>query len=297
MLPLVSILNLGPIKTISEYEGGCNYLYLGTLSKNVCANWPLARETRVACIITSTQRLGELPPGQFRTSCFVRGLVYAVDSQKWEQVEWIVQRLPVDYALYSDRLTSAILETGVVSAIEYVISVTEPKVARPMFRVAAVNAVCKGHREAAKYLCTRFTDNSLKHTVALAAALEGDMCLVKWWAESMHYFPVDATGGLVYKGNIEALEWLRSTESGSFSSDQLVLYASLGGHIEAVDWVLDNTATRFSQEEVCVMVCAKGLLGVFKHLVVRRSFAFNRQDCIRFAKKGSGVAAWIIVTQ
>lgn len=296
MLPLSSILNLGPAKLISEYDGGCNFLYMGTLCRDVRASWPLRPETRETCVFTSTARLGELVPGQFRTNCFVRGLVYAVDARKWNQVEWIVARLPNDYALYSDKLTSAILETGVVSAINYAISITETRAARPMYRIAAAKAVCKGHVDAAKYLCTRFADKMLKHDVAVTAAMEGNNLLIKWCLKNTHVFPSEATRALVYRGNVEALEWLRSaeTEFDPLTTDQLVLYAALGGHVEAVDWVLDNTEPRFNAEEVCLMVCAKGLLPVFKYLVEKRGFVFNREDCIRFAKKGSGVAGWLV---
>ena len=299
MLSLASILNLGPIKLISDYDGGCNYLYLGTLSRVVNATWPLAKETRAACIITSTKRLGELPPNsQFTVNCFVRGLVCAVDTKSWDRVQWITSRLPHGYTLYSDGLTSAILETGVVSAIDYAISNKEPlESARPMFRIAATKAVREGHHDAAKYLCTRFADSTLKQNVAVAAALEIDGSLVKWCIDTMHVFPTEAARALVYRGNIEALECLRSSGSDCLKCDQLVLYASLGGHVEAVDWVLNNTTNRFNQEEVCLMVCAKGLLCMLKHLVLNRGFSFNRQDCIRFAKNGSGVAGWIMMTQ
>lgn len=293
MLPLSSILSLGPTKLIADYDGGCNFLYLGTLCKDIRASWTLRTETRAACVTTSTARLEELVPGQFRTDCFVRGLVYAVDSVKWDQVEWIVARLPPDYALYTDKLTSAVLETGVVSAINYVISGAETKTARSMFRVAAVKAVCKGHSEAAKYLCTRFTDSRLSRSVLVAAAMEGDLHIIKWCIETMHDFPTDATRALAYRGNIEALEWLRSTGTDSLATDQLVLYAALGGSVGAVDWVLSNTSPRYRAEEVCLMVSAKGLLEVLKHLVDKRGFAFNRADCVRFAKKGSGVACWL----
>lgn len=296
MLP--NIISLGPTSLICEYDGGCNFLYFGTLSKDVRARWPVSTKTASNCVITSTARLEELPIGTFRTKCFVRGLVCAVNTQQWDTVEWIVPRLPSEYALYTDKLTSAVLETGVVPAIKYVISVTESKKARPVFRVAAVNAVCKGHTEAAKYLCTRFSDSRLRKNVAMAACLEGRTSLVKWCAETMYAFPPDATRALAYKGNIDALEWLR--ENGNTSelvNSQLVLYAALGGHVKALDWVLDNTETRFVAEEVCLMVSAKGLLHVLKHLVTRRGFTFNRADCIRFAKKGSGVAYWLMTRE
>ena len=299
MLPICSILNLGPTKLISEYDGGCNFWYLGTLCKDVRTSWPLRKETRETCVYTSTARLSELVPGDFRTRCLVRGLVYAVDARKWDQVEWIVLRLPNDYALYSDKLTSAILETGVVSAINYAISINETRAARPMFRIAAAKAVIKGHVDAAEYLCRRFMDNRLKQTVAVTAAMEGNNLLVKWCLENMHVFPSEATRALAYRGNVQALEWSRSAEidSDSLAVDQLVLYAALGGHVEAVDWVLDNTEPRFNPEEVCLMVSAKGLIDVLKHLVDKRGFGYNRSDCSRFAKKGSGVACWLLTRE
>jgi len=271
-------------------------MYLGTLCKDVRASWPLSSHTRGTCVYTSVARLGELGLGNFRTNCLVRGLVYAVEARKWEQVEWIVARLPREYALYSDKLTSAVLETGVVSAINYVISTTETKAARPLFRVAAANAVRKGHVDAAEYLCTRFADNGLKHVVATEAAMAGINYLIKWCLNNMHVFPPEATRALVFRGNLEALEWLRSDENdaGSLAVDQLVLYAALGGHVETVDWILDNTAPRFNPEEVCLMVSAKGLLDVLKHLVGKRGFRCNRSDCVRFAKKGSGVSCWLL---
>lgn len=292
---LSDILSLGPTSLICAYDGGCNYLCLGTLSRATRKSWPLSTTTVSNCVITSTPRLAELQVGPFRTKCFVQGLVCAVNMQQWDIVEWIVPRLPTKYALFTDKLTSAVLETGVVPAIKYAISITESKNARPMFRVAAVNAVCKGHIDAAKYLCTRFTDNTLRKNVALAACLEGRTCLIKWCVETMNAFPPEATRALAYKGNIDVLEWLRANgQASELGSSQLVLYAALGGHVRALDWVLDtNTDAGFVEEEVCLMVCVKGFLHVLRHLVVRRRFAFNKANCIRFAKKGSGVACWL----
>lgn len=291
---LSNILSLGPASLISEYDGGRNFMFFGALSKDVRASWSLSTKTSARCVFSSITRMNELPLGKFRTTCFIRGLVCAVDNQQWEVVEWIVPRLPEKYALYSDALIKKVLETGVVRAIEYTISVRETKVARPIFRIAAVNAVHSGHTDAAKYLCTRFKDGNIRQECALAASLSGDFDLIKWCAGIMRYFPPAAIRALVYRGDVGALEWLMSTDDGSLTSDQLVLYAALGGHIAAVDWLLDNTVASFNAEEVCLMVCAKGLLGVLKHLVVRRGFGLNRSDCIRFAKKGSGVACWLL---
>lgn len=52
----------------------------------------------------------------------------------------------------------------------------------------------------------------------------------------------------------------------------------------------------FHAEEVCLMVYTKGLLHVLNHLVVTRGFRFNVADCIRFAKRGSGVASWLTLS-
>ena len=292
------ILSLGPTSLISEYDGGKNFLYLGTLCKEIRGAWPLPTSTALNCVITSTERLAELPPGPFRTKCFVRGLVHAVDTRQWDQVEWIVPRLPAEYALYSDKLTCAILERGVVSAIMYAISITETRGARTNFRVAAADAVRRGHIDAAKYLCTRFTDSRLRQNVTVVAALEANTDLVKWCGTNIHAcFPTEATRAVAYRGNVEVLEWLKVNHGESLTSDQLVLYACLGGSLRAVDWLLNEVGgARFSEEEVCLMVCAKGLLHVLKHVVLERGFRFNRQDCIRFAKKGSGVGVWLSET-
>ena len=296
LLQLSDILSLGPASLIAEYDGGCNFLYMGTLTHNLRSSWPLPTETRDTCVIASPSRLAELPPGGFRTRCLIRGLVRAVDTEEWGHVQWIVSRLPSDHTLYSDNLTAAVLRTGVVSAIRYTIGIAEIRqVARPMFRIAAVNAVCNGHVDAAKYLCARFTDRTLRHSVATAASQQGDTALVKWCAENTlnRGIPLDVVRSLLYRGNVDALEWLRQRDQNSVTADHLVLYAALGGHVEAVDWVLDNTDCGYDMEEICLMVCAKGLLGMLHHLVEARSFLFNVADCLRFARKGSGVARWL----
>ena len=295
MLPL----SLGPTKIISEYDGGCNFWYLGILSKDIRANWPLLTQTDPMCAATSVARLRELPDGQVRTRCFIRGLVYAVETRQWEQVDWIVARLPADHALYSDKLTCAIIETGVVPAIHYAISVSEPKVARSIFRIGAANAVRKGHGEAAKYLCTRFVDNRVINSVAIAASCEGDLSLVEWCLDTMVEFPTDATRALVYRGNIKALERVKGSAKGltSLRSDQLVMYAALGGCLEMLEWVLENTTPKYNAREVCVMVSAKGLLSMLKHLISNRGFDYDTAECVRFAKNGSGVASWLLAKE
>lgn len=294
MLPL----SLGPAKTISEYDGGCNFLYIGTLSRTFRARWPLETMTHAACVATSVARLDELCPGPSRTACLVRGSVYAVEKRKWEQVEWIVPRLPTEFALYSDKLTRAIMKTGVVPAINFAISISETKAARPIFRIGAVDAVRSGHSDAAKYLCTRFfVDKRGIKGVALAASSVGNLPLVEWCLDNMTSFPTEATRALVYTGNIEALKPLKSAKSGicALRSEKLVLYAALGVCLEAIDWFLDQTTPRFNAREICLMVSTKGLLHVLEHLVERRGFAYNRAECVRFAKKGSGVADWLLI--
>ncbi len=297
---LLGSLSLGPTTIISCFDGGSNYLYLGTLSKNFRATWPMETLTHVGCVATSVARLSELRPGRFRTSCFVRGLVYAVEKQKWEQVDWIVQRLPKDYALYSDKLTLAIMKTGVVPAIRYAISSLEAKApARSIFRIAAIEAVHRGHRDAAKYLCTRFfADKRVIKGVVLAASSTSDLPLVEWCLDNMTSFPAEATRALAYKGNVEALKRLKMDRVGMISlksAEQLTLYAALGGCVEAIDWILDQTTPRFNAREICLMVSTKGLLHVLQHLIERRGFAYSREDCVRFAKRGSGVAAWLLL--
>lgn len=295
-LQLSDIMSLGPASLIAEYDGGCNFLYMGTLTHNLRSRWPLRTETRDTCVIASPSRFAELPLGAFRTRCLIRGLVRSVEKQEWDHVQWIVSQLPSDHALHSDKLTSAVLQTGVVSAIRYTIGIAEIRqVARPIFRIAAVDAVCNGHVDAAKYLCSRFTDRTLRQNVAMAASQEGDTALVKWCAENTlnSGIPSDVVRSLVYRGNVDALEWLRQRNENSVTVDQLVLYGALGGHLEAVDWALDNTDCTYNMEEICLMVCVKGLLGMLRHLVETRSFHFKADDCLRFAKKGSGISRWL----
>ncbi|CAM9693055.1 unnamed protein product [Pylaiella littoralis] len=291
-----NLLCFGPASLISEFDGGLNYMYLGVLSRECCAQWPLCTSTVMGIVITSTARLAEVPLGDFRTRCFIHGLVWAIDRKLWAQVSWIVDHLPDTHRLYSDNLIARILETGGVAAISYAIPVTEPKTARPMFRDAAVEAANKGQTKVAQYLCTRFTNIKICGAVVLAASARGNLEMVKWCANKMHDFPTDAIKALLINGNVDALEWLKNLGKNPLDSDRLVIYAALGGHLSALDWVLDNTMAKYDEREVCLMVGVKGLLHVLKHLIVCRGFAFNRTKCIRFAKKNSGVGAWLITT-
>lgn len=293
---LATVLSTGPASLICEYDGGCNYLYLGAVCKDACLNWSLPKTTALACVVTSVKRMEGLPPGPFRTKCLIHGLARAVDNAESATIRWIVTRLPKQYALYSDQLTSAIIETGVVSAIRYAISCTETSTARPLFRDAAIEAVRRGHADAAKYLCTRFTDSRIKQGVSLAASLQDNVDLIQWCADNAREFTPEAVRALGYRGNVDALEYLKQRGHRSVSIDnQLVLYTALGGNVDAIEWAIDNSETMFSQEEVCLMVSAKGLLSVLQHLVQRRGFDFNAGDCIRFAKKESGVACWLMI--
>jgi len=67
--------------------------------------------TALNCVITSTTRLAELPLGPFRTKCLVQGLVRAVDTQQCDTLAWIVPRLPMEYALFTDKLLCLQLPT------------------------------------------------------------------------------------------------------------------------------------------------------------------------------------------
>lgn len=291
-----TFLSLGPASLIADYDGGSNYMYMGVLSREFRAQWPLPTSTSMGSVITSTARLAELPPGEIQTQCLVHGLAWALNRKLWAQVEWVVHRLPATCRLYSDNLTARILNTGSVAAMRYAILETDSKTARPMFRVAAVEAVNRGRTDAAQYLCTRFTDSRILRAVAVAASTTGNLEMMMWCANTMHTFPTDAIRVLVYNGNVDALKWLQSARENSFDSDQLVLYAALGGHLPAVDWVLNNTGARYDEKEVCLMVGAKGLLHVLRHLILSRGFAFNRSDCIRFAKKKSEVERWLLTS-
>jgi hypothetical protein len=275
MVNLSSILSAIPARLISEYDGGLNYLYLGTLSKDVRSAWSLPKETWATCAVDSLTRILEIPPGQARTACLVRGLARAIDNDEWDQILRMTSLLPPECAMYSDELSCAMLETGVVKAVRHVLPPRlrgEHKTLPPMFRVAAANAVRKGHVEAVKYVWTRVTGG----------------------------WPAEATHELCYRGNTEALDYLHGTslELGLHcKTGKAVLYAALGGHVETVDWVLDNiphhVRLELNERDLCLMVSTKGHLVLLKHLVDERGFHFSRVGCARFAKKGSGIGHWL----
>lgn len=305
MVNLSSILSAIPARLISEYDGGPNYFYLGTLSKDVRSAWSLPKETCTTCAIDSPTRILDMPPGQARTACLVRGLARAIDNDEWDRILRMTSLLPPECAMYSDELSCAMLETGVIKAIRHVLPSRlrgEHKTLPPMFRVAAANAVRKGHTEAVKYVWTRVTgDARWREAVVVAACREGDLSLIKWCSTMLiNKWPSEATHELCYRGNTEALDYLHGTslELGLHcKTGKAVLYATLGGHVETVDWVLDNIPhhVRLGLDErgVCLMVSTKGHLVLLKHLVGERGFQFSRVGCARFAKKGSGIEHWL----
>ena len=293
------ILCTGPGNVISEYDGGRSYMYLGTLSKSIRRSWDLPKETNVQSASSSRERLQELPDGTFRIKCLILSMVTSIESADFDQVQWILPRLPSDCRLYSDNLLGYVLETGVVSAIKYVMSCSEPKKARGIFRKAAISMVHRGHHEALKFLFDSFgSDKSLRMDVAVAASREGDMTAIRMCATSGIYeWPPDGTKSVLYRGDMKALGYIRSLgllrDNVLFSSDVLLTFAALGGHIETLGYMLDNITFVPDGKSICMMICRKGNLEVVKYLIEERGLSFNKSDCLRFSKNGSDVAIWI----
>lgn len=300
MTPLSNILHFGPGKLISEFDGGSNFFYLGTLSKDVRESWDFTRETCSSCASSSISRLEELPTGDFKTKCMIRALVESLENQDWDRLNWVVPNLPREYALYSDALLRGVLKTGVVSAISYVMPINDKGKARAVFREAAVEAVKRGQSGAVKYLYDHFeNDKNLRQDIVVEACKKGDTDLIKWLSRATYNWPLVGIQELLYRGHIVPLDYLKMTYSsrGMFLSSKVVLYAALGGHLGMVDWVFENSPVNpmsmMNDRELCLLVSRKGLLVMFKHLVYDRGMAFNREDCIRFSKRGSGIREWL----
>ena len=293
MTSLSSVLGIGPGNIIAEYEGGVNYQNLGTLSKTVYENWGLSKETCATCASSSSDRLEEIPLGTFRDGCILRSFVQSIDTGKWDQIIWTVDNLPESYERYSDNLMEYVVNTGLVSAIRYTMSIRESKKGRAMFRGAIMDAFKKEKYEAVKYLCEYFDrDFHLMEAVSKAIAEKGDIALLDWFVTTMRRWYVGGTRQFMVNGNIEALEYLKEKNE-IIRSDQYVIYTAIGGHVEAMDWVLDNVYSEFNDREVCLMACSKGNLEMFKHLVYNRGFHFNRVECVRYARRGSGIIEWL----
>lgn len=297
---LSSVLHFGPGKLISEFDGGSNFLYLGTLSKDIHGSWDLPRETCSSCASSSISRLQELSPGEFKTNCLIQALVRGIDTNEWGQVNWVVPRLPPDYSLYSDKLLDAVVKTGVVSAIRYATMMEDKGIARPSIGIAAIEAVRRGHVDAAKYLYGRFEDDwRLRRVIIVEASAKGDTTLIKWLAGTTDRWPSEGTYALLHGGHVEALDALKGSisENSLFDSGKVILYAALGGHLETVIWVFENSPTNpidtMDDRELCLMVCTSGHLDVLKYLVCSKGFRLNKRDCIRFARKGSGIDRWL----
>lgn len=298
MAHLSSVLHFGPGKLISEFDGGSNFIYLGTISRDVRGGWDFPKETCASCVYNSISRMEELPLGGFRTNCLIRALVHAVDTNKWDQVNWVVLHLPREYSLYTDNLLVHIMKTGVVSAIRFAMSIGDRGIARDVFRVASIEAVRRGHHDAVKFLYNHFEDDgNLREDVVIEACKKGDTSLIKWLSTTRYGWPADGIHELLYKGQTESLEYLKGMYGGPGlcrDGGKVLLYASLGGHLETVEWAFNNTVNNMGDRDLCLMVSRKGLLDILKYLICNKGLAFNKADCIRFAKRGSGIREWLL---
>lgn len=300
MVSLSSVLHFGPGKLISEFDGGSNFLYLGSLTKDIRDGWDFPKKTCSSCASSSISRLDELPPGEFKTNCLIRALVRVVDTNKWDQLDWVVAHLPSDYALYSDTLMVRVLKTGVVSAIRFAMPMEEKGIARAIFRVSSVEAVRRGHYDAAKYLYTHFEyDWHLRNGIVIEACKKGDTSFIKWLVHATYNWPSEGTYALLYGGHVESLGYVKSVISDRvlFDSGKVVLYAALGGNLETLDWVFENSPVNLmntmDDRDLCLMVSSKGNLDILRYLVSNKGFRFNKPDCLRFAKKRSGIKEWL----
>lgn len=300
MVSLSSVLHFGPGKLISEFDGGSNFFYLGSLTKEIREGWDFPEKTCSSCASSSISRLEELPPGKFKTDCLIRALVRAVDTNKWDQVNWVVPQLPSDYALYSENLLVSVLKTGVMSAIRFAMPMEEKGISRAIFRVASKEAVRKGHHDAARFMYTHFeNDWHLRNGIVVEACCKGDTSLVEWLVHTTYSWPSEGTYALLYGGHVESLEYVKSIvgEKYLFDSGKVVLYAALGGHLETLEWVFENSPVNpvntMDDRELCLMVSSKGHVDILRYLVCTKGFRFNKTDCLRFAKKGSGIQEWL----
>lgn len=85
------------LSLITEYEGGNNFGFFGTLSKTVKEAWGLDRATSTATVAMSNERVSEGPMGHLLTKCLIQRLELVVNSSALEDIGWVTSRLdPVE---------------------------------------------------------------------------------------------------------------------------------------------------------------------------------------------------------
>lgn len=97
--------------------------------------------------------------------------------------------------------------------------------------------------------------------------------------------------------DIDLFKWVISyvygeNENNQFIPPKLVTYVALSDNLEALSIILSMGGV--FEENLCTLVSSRGLLNIFIYMVEICHQDFDREMCILFAKKGSGIRDYIL---
>ena len=294
------ILGQLPLDLISEYSGCKEYLFLGTLSRNVNLNWSTSKFTSFKSI-NSYSRLKNLNLEvlNIKPNTLIKFFIISFINKDSKLCYKIETLLPKSHKVGTDSFGRCIVSSGNIEMIRKYLKIGTPG----LFPCEIVNFIKDDEMEVPLLLRDIYSLNNMMIKIGrMCIAIVLNICDKDLIIKVRDFFDInmelDVDPYSIFKiasKDIDLFKWVIPYiygENNTFIPKKLVTYVALSGNLEALQFILSMGGT--FEENLCTLVSTRGLLNIFIYMVEICHENFDRNMCILFSREGSGIREYIL---
>jgi len=289
-----------PLDLISEYSGFKEYLFLGTLSRNVNLNWSTSKFTSFKSINSySRLKILNLEVLNLKPSTLINFLIISFINKDYNLCSKIEKLLPKSHKVNTHSFGRCIVSSGNIEIIRKYLRNGTPG----LFPCEIVNFIKDDEMEVPLLLRDIYSLNNMMIKIGrMCIAIVLNTCDKDLIIKVRDFFDInmelDVDPYSIFKiasKDIDLFKWVipyTYGEDNTFIPKKLVTYVALSGNLEALQFILSMGGT--FEENLCTLVSTRGLLNIFIYMVEICHENFDRNMCILFSREGSGIREYIL---
>lgn len=289
-----------PLHLISEYSGCKEYLFLGTLSRNINLNWSTSNFTSFQSI-NSYSRLKDINLkyiSSIKPNTLINLLIISFINRDYKLCSKLETLLPKSHKVGTHSFGRCIVSSGNIQIIRRYIRIGTPG----LFPCEIVNFIKDDNMEVPLLLRDLYTINNMTIKIGrMCIAIVLNICDKDLIIKVRDFFDINMELDVdpysifnVASKNIDVFKWVIPYIYGenNIIPKKLVTYVALSGNLEALQFILSMGG--IFEENLCTLVSTRGLLTIFIYMVEICHENFDRDMCITFSRKGSGIREYIL---
>lgn len=289
-----------PLDLISEYSGFKEYLFLGTLSRNVNLNWSTSKFTSFKSINSySRLKIINLEVLNIKPNTLIKFLIISFINKDYKLCSKIEKLLPKSHKVNTHSFGRCIVSSGNIQIIRKYLRIGTPG----LFPCEIVNFIKDDEMEVPLLLRDIYSLNNMMIKIGrMCIAIVLNICDKDLIIKVRDFFDInmelDVDPYSIFKiasKDIDLFKWVIPYiygENNTFIPKKLVTYVALSGNLEALQFILSMGGT--FEENLCTLVSTRGLLNIFIYMVEICHENFDRNMCILFSREGSGIREYIL---